>query len=274
MKIKTFCLFFLSIITIIFNTQVHARTAVINVSGGPTWKPIYFKDAADKPTGVAVDLMKAFGKKKNIKIKFHQMPRSRAFIEVEKGNIDMMVGVYWTNERAKKFVYSIPFAFDEIKVFVLKGKEFPLNSLKDLQGRIGGRPSFGSTFGEDFDDYASKHLTIEHTTKHQQLVDKLLRGYNDYILLAHWDGLSTIKKQGVSENIVVLPYSVAANPIYIMASKRSGYADLIPEINNVIKQMKKDGTLRDIVKKYAAMEDFPGIDSLVDDYIMGKQLEK
>lgn len=267
MKMKTFFLLFQVIIILTFTVPIHAQTEVINVSGGPTWKPIFFMDSANNPTGVAVDLMKAFGKTKNIKIKFHQIPRGRAFIEVEKGNIDMMAGIYWTNERAKKFVYSVPFAFDEIKVFVLRGNEFPLNSLKDLQGRIGGRPSVGSTLGDDFDAYASKHLTIERSTRHQQLVDKLLRSHNDYIVLAHWDGLSTFSKQGVLENIVSLPYSVATNSIYMMVAKQSRNAGLVPEINKVIKQMKKDGTLRNIVKKYAAMEKFSEIDSLVDDFI-------
>lgn len=223
-------------------------SAVIVVSGAEEWWPVCFYQNSEA-FGIANDVLREIGRAKNLEIQFVRMPWNRALVEAEKGNIDILAGAYWKKERLLHYEFSTPFYTDDIRVFVVKGKEFPFNGLDDLTNRLGGRPKGGS-YGQAFDSFAKKRLTMLEISTHEKLVNMLAYGRLDYIVFAHRDGLINFKNYGYQDMIVALPYSLAKNEVYLMVSKKSHYVNRMEDFNTVISSMKTDGRLDVLMKKY------------------------
>ena len=83
---------------------------------------------------------------------------------------------------------------------------------------------------------------------------KLFKGRNDYVIMAHRDGLASLARLGVSDQVVALPQPIIVNKVYLMISRRSPAAALLPEIDQMIKTIKQNGRLEAIIAKYVAID--------------------
>ncbi len=236
-----------------FCSAVYAEECkVLTVSGSYDWAPylLYDKDTK-KISGVSYEIINIIGERLNIPVEFKvDIPWKRILLQVEKGKIEMCASIYWNEERDKLYNYSIPILQDEIRAFVLKGKEFEFNSFKDLEGKKGGIP-FGASFGPEFDNYAKKHLKIDSGSKDKNAhFTKLFKGRNDYFVSALFDVSIALKKAGFQDKIVALPKAIIVNKVYFIMPKKSPCSGLLPEINSIIKDLKEDGTIERILNKY------------------------
>ena len=72
----------------------------------------------------------------------------------------MIFGIYYNDERATYLDYIQPaFTFDDVAVFVVKGKEFPFTDKNDLIGKK-GVTNQGESYGTDFDAFMKDKLDV------------------------------------------------------------------------------------------------------------------
>ena len=75
------------------------------------------------------------------------------------GKADMIFGVYFNDERAQYLDYVQPaFIYDDVAVFVLKGKGFEFKGQDDLIGKK-GVTNEGESYGNDFDAFMKASST-------------------------------------------------------------------------------------------------------------------
>ncbi len=109
------------LLTVIFCTaNIYAQECkVLRVSGSIGWNPLVMKNEETKKiTGIAYDLSHEIGKKLNIPIKFIELPWKRMLLYLKKGKIDMVLGIYWTQQRSQNYYYTSPFLNNDARVFV------------------------------------------------------------------------------------------------------------------------------------------------------------
>lgn len=232
-------------------TENTTKREPLFISGTYAWKPIAFIDEDTKEhKGIAVDVARETAKHLGWKYKVDlDMPWNRLFPMLDEGELDVVAGVYWTEERAEKYLISEPFVEDKISIWVPKGKEFKFEKLEDLKGKTGGRPSGGS-YGQEFDDFSKEHLTMEFAETQTELSQMLLNGRIDYLVLAYWDGMLNFTKDGIIDQVTALEKPVAVNNVHLCISKKSNYADEISSINETIKKMKSEGTIEKMMDDY------------------------
>ena len=87
--------------------------------------------------------------------------------------------------------------------------------------------------------------------KTEQLYKVLLGKRVDIVLSQETEGYEFFRKYPDGKNMILVSEKPYITYEYHMGfSKKSRAGILIPEINNIIEQIKKDGTLRIILNKY------------------------
>lgn len=71
-------------------------------------------------------------------------------------------------------------------------------------------------------------------------------------IVIEWPGAAwpDIEKTGLENHIVQTAVSLDSMPFHLLIGKKSPFAACLPEFNNIIQDMKKDGTLDRIINKY------------------------
>jgi polar amino acid transport system substrate-binding protein len=149
-------------------------------SAYPTAPPNFWvKDG--KLIGVGPEVVETIFTELGISVESRVYPWKRALMLAERGEIDVIAGLYFTSERAEFLEYCKPhYAVSEVVVIVAKGKVFSFNKWDDLVGLKGGS-LVGDSFGEEFDKFLTEKLNIEKVGSLIQSFKMLMKGRIDYM---------------------------------------------------------------------------------------------
>ncbi|MCZ4279709.1 transporter substrate-binding domain-containing protein [Kiloniella laminariae] len=227
----------------------------IKINGAADWYPVIMRKETDGNSqegiqGLAPDITREISRRLGIPLKI--TPKStwnRVLSQLEKGELDMLLGAYWTPERAQIYSYTKPVTTDEVAIFVRKGDEASYKELGDLVGRKGLRP-MGGSYGKDFDQFASRHLSILEVPT-ENLIEMLAAGRADYVVLARYDGIADVHETENTKNITPLSWNIASNDVYFMISKASPCHALLEDINRIILELHDEGFIKNLEARYA-----------------------
>jgi len=214
------------------------------------WYPYIYQNTQGQLTGIVVDATREALRRVGIKLEVQpSAPWKRILFQFQSARVDMVLGAYWNKERAAKFLYSTPIAKEEIRVFVRSGEEFSLSSFDDLKGRNGFRLQGGS-LGQEFDDFARKHLTFSYVPTNDKMIEMLGHGRGEYGLQGHHQGLHFGDRLGLTGKIVALPWPILSNDVHVMINQNAACADKVDEFNAAIYEMKKSGDIEALIAKH------------------------
>lgn len=223
-----------------------------SASGHPDWPPFSWK-SGNKIIGVGPELVKKIFNDIGIKnINYNYRGNwERVLLDTKTGNLDILVSAYKTPKRAKFLNYAeIPYAYDENKIWTLKGHEFAFKNWKDLIDKKGAMAG-GESFGEEIDNAINlKLIDIYRVSYSKKILTMLENGRIDYYPYSYYSGLIFAKQLGYDEKIVSSPISLSVEPIYISISKKSKLVFDIKNISKLVDKYKKDGTVKKIIDKY------------------------
>lgn len=252
-----------------FSSLLLAQTCdSLQVAGSGRWVPIAFsqtqnttenginaasKDESPKASGIAYDLSRYIAQQLNLPIKIDvKTPWARSMRNLELGEIDMIAGAYFTEERNANFLMSQAFSQDTLSLYVKKGLAFPFHSLEDLiDKRVDVRR--GSSNGQVFDEFARNRLNpllLNTVDTYEQLFLRLDRFRTDYVILDTYTGNQVLKKLGLQGKIIPLDKPLVTNPIHYLISKRSPCSRHFEAIKKIINKAQENGVLEAIHQKY------------------------
>jgi len=224
-------------------TATGAECERATLNGPVDWYPVIKRSATkDRVEGVLPGLAEAAFGRMGIAVSYAPVtPYKRQLHQLQTGQLDLVLGAFWTSERAAQFNYTVPLITEEVAVFVREGEEFPLESWADLKGRLGIR-HHGGSLGEDFDVYASENLTIEFELPQSGSSLLHLLGNNDvdYVIQGRRQGWRIIEAHGL-EDIVDLSWPILSNPVYAMFSRSSPCAAHFEKFNQELKHLLANG---------------------------------
>ncbi|MFA5076029.1 MAG: transporter substrate-binding domain-containing protein [Patescibacteria group bacterium] len=222
---------------------------ILVASGHPEWSPIMWQ-RGDEIIGVGPELVTKIFDQLGIDVSSEYAGTWDVVQKKAKsGEIDVLVAAYKTSERETYMDYSDAYTVDPVALFVKKGQSFTYNNWDDLVGR-NGVATIGDSYGQQFDDFLKTSLTVERVVTAQEAFEKVLAGQADYFVYALYSGQKAIADNNYSEQIEILPKYVAQENFYITISKKSPYNKYLPQVNELIKQYQKDGTIIKLIKKY------------------------
>jgi polar amino acid transport system substrate-binding protein len=213
----------------------------VTLTGHPQYPVIAFKDG-DTIAGVAPMLVEAIGKDLKIPVESKFTGTwADAQAATRDGKVDMIVGVYFNDERATYLDYVKPaFMFDEVVIFVPKGKTFPFSGQDDLIGKK-GVTNQGESYGTDFDAFIKDKLTVARADGIDDAFKDLLAGKADYLIAGYYAGFAEASKAGIKDQIEAVSPALLEAEMFIAFSKKSPCRSLASQFGDGITAMTTDG---------------------------------
>lgn len=213
------------------------------------WEPYYGKNL--KEGGVIAKLAATAFKRSgnNATVKF--IPWARALKQVESGESDILLGAYYSEDRAATYVPSK--SFYSIDTVLVANKSLGVSTwstLKDLASyKIGVARGYANSESFDKADFLQKKVANTPT----QNLKKLSSNRVDMIVIASGIANYEASKSSIIDlnSVVFLTPPLAKNALHIMGSRKTpGIQKKIRAFDKAIQEMKADGSFDNILKSY------------------------
>lgn len=225
------------------DTSTKATCKKLAVGGADGWEPISYIDHEGRQSGIGIDILKEYANRHQLDIELNLfIPWTRTLQMLQRGELDVITGAYFTTERRDTYFYSVPFTEDEIVVFQHKNNRFNVSDLQDLIGYRGARPQGGS-YGDYIDNFAAMRLDMVFSPTGNRIFDILMNGRVDYVILGRFDGLTNIYRDNRTDQIVLVEPPLEQNAVHLMFSRKSPCMEHVKNINILIQQLIDDGTI-------------------------------
>jgi polar amino acid transport system substrate-binding protein len=213
----------------------------LTVTGHPQYPVIAYRDG-ERIAGAAPMLVETIAKELKVPVESKYTGSwADAQAATREGKADMIVGIYYNDERATYLDYVQPaFIFDQVVVFVPKGKGFPFTDQQDLIGKK-GVTNQGESYGNEFDAFIKDKLTVARADGIDDAFKELLAGKADYVIAGYYPGLAEAAKMGVKDEIEALNPALLSAEMFVAFSKKSPCRSLSPEFGQGITAVTTDG---------------------------------
>lgn len=223
------------------------------------WIPFSYIDESGTPQGLYIDLLhEIFTKQLGIEIEYQQLPWKRAQYSVEFGKADFLI----TIKSEKRLQYATPSELPLLRlylnVFTYKNHEKfaeieKISSGEDIKTlNIIPVTNIGNGWHKtNIDSYGvATHYVSDEESAFKVVASKRA----DITIEPIHAGTYLIKKLGLQDKIQVSDAKFGPLDFYLLFSKKSPYHSLMPQINDVIERLTKNGTLEKISHKYKTLK--------------------
>lgn len=219
--------------------------------------PPYEYDDNGVVKGIAVDIVKEGFKRIGYEVNVTIYPWARALEIIKNGEADGIFTAYKTPERETFAEYSKEILMPQtVSLFVLKDSGIKFE--RDLIEM--SKYTFGTvrevSYGEKFDALVKDgKLTVEETNNGEENMLKLLNGRVDILVSNRYGALWILRRSGEIDAVKELTPVIQSVPSYIAFSKARKLSDLRDEFDEILLEMKKDGTIDKITKNYIGVSE-------------------
>lgn len=229
--------------------QAHAYAEVCRslvITGHPSYPPVAWS-AGSKITGAAPELVTTIAKDLGVKEVLSKNFGSWAKAQkaAKEGKADIIFGIYRNDERATYLNYvEPPFMPDPVVIAVRKGEAFRFEKWDDLVGKK-GVTNEGESYGNEFDGFINKNLTVERTNGVDKAYKALVDKKADYMIVGLHPGRNEAKRLKISTKVEFLPKEVDSFAMYVAFSKKSKCFDGLKEgFSNKIREYSTRGAVQ------------------------------
>ena len=213
------------------------------------WEPFYGDSM--KKNGVVTELVQEAFRRSGHKATIEFVPWKRALSKGESGEVDIVMGAYYTKEREDKYYISDPLY--DIKIRLVAPRNLGVSeykSLKELQKfKIGVSRGFANS--EEFDN--ATYLKKVEAKNPVTSIKKLLAKRVDMIVIA--EGIFNFEMSRIDrskrDSFIFLKPKLDDNKLYLLSTKKNRSNEkLIGDFNRGLKEIIKDGTYQRILKDH------------------------
>jgi polar amino acid transport system substrate-binding protein len=219
------------------------------ITGHPAYPPVAWA-AEGKIVGAAPALVSEIASSLGVKdvVSKNYGSWEDAQEAVRNGEADVIFGIYKNDERAAYLDYvEPPFMTDPVAIVVRKGAGFGFAEWQDLKGRK-GVTNAGESYGDKFDAFMAKELTVARPAGVDKVFAALLVGKADYMIIGLYPGRNEAKRLGIADKLEFLPKELLSSAMYVAFSKHSQCTALRAGFAPAIKTAVDNGTVRELLE--------------------------
>lgn len=209
------------------------------------WAPWTYHDESGELVGFDTEVGKAIANKLGVEAEFIEGDWDGLFTGLDTGRYDAIInGVEITDERAQKYDFTTPYAFIKTGLVVASDND-TIKTFEDLKDRKTSN-SLGSTYADLAESYGA---SVENVSTLSETIDMVLSGRVEATLNAEvsfYDYLS----EHPDAAIKIVALTDDASKVSIPLRKGEESASLKEAIDKAIEELRADGTLSEISKKY------------------------
>ena len=217
----------------------------ITIAMEGTWAPWTYHNEKDELVGYDVEVGKAISDKLGVKAVFVEGEWDGLLAGLDAGRYDIMInGVDYTEERAKKYDFSIPYAFNKTAV-ITREDNVSISSMEDLKGKKTAN-TISSTYAIVAEKYGADVTGVDDLV---QTFELLISGRIDATLNAEVT-FYDYKKEHPEARIKVACLDPESTQVVIPFRKGSDSESLRAAVDKALKELHEDGTISALSMKY------------------------
>ena len=253
MKIITYLFFAL---VLMVNSVNAGKVKPFHWVDDANYPPIIYRGVDGKPAGIFYQIMTEAFRRLGIPLKAEVYPWARAQKIVADGKADGMITVL-TKQRKKFLVGSDPIFLVSEHIFANRNnpriKE--IMSIQSLEAVKAYRVV--ETIGSGWTKEKLKGTKITWVPQEDNAFKMIIKNRADIYITNEYLGVTFIQKKikrgdifsDSYKLIVINPYPLSTIAYRLLIRKDSPFAKILDDFNDIIYQMQKDGTIRQIFKK-------------------------
>ena len=223
--------------------QIKERGTLIIATEG-NWAPWTYHDETDALVGLDVEIGKLIAEGLGVKAEFAETTWDSILSGVKAGRFDIACnGVGYSEERAQSYNFSDPYVYDRT-VLVVHKDNTDIQSFEDLSGKM--------TTNSPNSLYADKAIALGAEVTYVDTLNETLAMVQDGRVDATLNAEVSINdylKEHPDAPLKIVARGEGA-PIAYPVMKDASTETLIAEINRILEEARKDGTLAAISIKY------------------------
>lgn len=233
------------------------EAGVLKVATPGTLYPTSYHDDSDKLVGYEIDMLNEIGKRLDLKVEYQEIGVAEAFTAVDTGKVDVAVNNFdTTKERLEKYNFSIPYKYSIGGMIVREDGSSGIEAadLSDWKGKKAGGGA-GTQYMKIAEKLGAEPVIYDNVTNDVYLRD-VSTGRTDFIPNDYYTQVIAIKyitKQ--FPDIKVKMGNAKYNPTEQGIVMGKADTSLKEKLDETLKAMKEDGTLKAISEKYYAGQD-------------------
>jgi polar amino acid transport system substrate-binding protein len=228
--------------------SAHANSGIL-YAASDNWPPFFMEENAEI-SGIGYEILTEVARRTGDKIQISRLPNKRALKLFDEGQIDIIVidAALWNDP---KNIPGMVFSDDLMSVneysYFRNDNFIDLKTPTDLAGRTAGILN-GYTYPA-FDEAFNTGLVKKvEAYREQSLLQMLMHNRVDAIFMDSVAFDYNTSRFGYDQALFKRGIQLSDAPLGIKV--RVGKAEILPRLNKAIAQMKADGTIDKIVKKY------------------------
>jgi len=227
----------------------HAECTRLVLAADPDYPPLHWYDG-EAMQGASIAIAKRVLEDLKIPYEVRYLgPFPRVMVAAERGDIDMVATLKKTPERQAFLLFpSTPALSNPVAVFVSREHPIEFQSRADLVGFRGGITR-GNVFGDGFDEYMKKYLSVEEANSPENNFSKLGAGRLDYFITGFYAGMAYLLKRGDEERFVAKSTYVVDTPNYMVLTRKGQCGSKLAAIDARLAQLKRNGTLDELIRQ-------------------------
>ena len=216
---------------------------VLRVGTEGVYSPFSYHDpATGQLVGYDVDVARAVAEKLGLKVEFVETPWDAIFAALESDRFDVVANEVTINdERKQKYDLSEPYSVGE-GVIVTRADDNSVKSLDDIKGKVAGETAT-SNWAQVARDHGARVEAVEGFT---QAIKLLNQGRVDVVINDSIAVYAYLAETG-DTSVKIAGTTGEKSEQGFAARKNSG---LLPDLNKALDELRSEGTLATISKKY------------------------
>ena len=225
-------------------SEIRERGEMIIAMEG-TWAPWTYHDEEDLLVGYDVEVGEKLAEKLGVEAVFVEGEWDGLLAGIDSGRYDIMInGVDMTKERAEKYDFSIPYAYNKTAVIV-RGDNNDIKAMEDLSGKHTAN-TISSTYAEVAESYGAEVTGVDDLN---QTFELLLSGRTDATLNAEVTYYDYMRAHPDAD-IKIACLAPQETQVAIPMRKGEETKSLRQAIDSALNELSESGELTDLSEKY------------------------
>lgn len=197
-------------------------------------------------SGVLKEIVEEAFKIKGYSLKIEVTSWPRAYELSIKGVYDGLIGIHYSIEREKNFIFSQPVIYNELSFFSLKSNNININELEAYKIGVVKGYNYSKEFNENLNIRKLEALNVNDNVR--ALINSRVNLIIESTYVLKY--LLNNDFKSYKDKIVSIK-SFSEKPLYIALTKKNMSSEIIiKDFNEGLEEIKKNGTYKRLLKKY------------------------